>query len=355
MDSTRRSFMNQAAVAAGGMVAALAPAAGLDAAQSAVPTLALTETRTMSKGAKLRALLKRPGLTVAAQVLTAEYAAIAQHVGLDCVYIGGSIMARTHFLYEDFNLVLPNEQVEIAGRIADGVSIPLIADADQGGETPLNTYRTVRAFCRAGVAGAHIEDTCNPKHIGGYGGNPQNRGALNRLLSPEEMTIRLEAAVEAREKENTDFVIIARTDAIFNQRSNSAIDPKAAEEQAIKRGIAYAKAGADVFMVQSMAVDQIDRIARAVPIPLCDDNADLKDVRKTQLKLYLALKTTDTLLGLFEVMMRDLKDRDDQDHKQLNIPRPTYQLSQFSDIKQYQKLGTRWVEARDKMCKYTGI
>ena len=56
------------------------------------------------------------------------------------------------------------EQFEQASRIANVMSIPLIADADTLGETVADAYHFTRRYIQQGIAGFHVEDERNPKH-----------------------------------------------------------------------------------------------------------------------------------------------------------------------------------------------
>ena len=56
-----------------------------------------------------------------------------------------------------------DEQVRVAGDVANAVRFPAVADGDAGFGDPLHTMRTVREFIRAGVGGIHIEDQLFPK------------------------------------------------------------------------------------------------------------------------------------------------------------------------------------------------
>lgn len=337
MDSGRRTFINSSMLLASGVISTLNP---VGAAATAEPAAAPS-----SKAAKLRALLKAPGLVVAAQCMNAEHAAVAQHVGHTCIYIGGSVMARQHFALDDMGLVQSMEMAEIAGRIGASVDIPLITDIDQAGDSPLNVYRTFRQLAKLDIAGAHMEDSINPKHAAG-----QADTSLNRAITTEEMLIRIDAAVEGRAKEKSDLVILVRSDFIWNAERTGG-DIKRAEEETIKRGIAYAKAGADAFMPWSITPEQAERIAKEVPIPLCA-GGDLKAMRKSKLKLYFALNNTQMLLDYFEATMRDLKNHDDFDHSKFNIPRGSFRLQEYSNFNVLSGLGRAWIEMTDRVRKY---
>lgn len=48
--------------------------------------------------------------------------------------------------------------VDNARRIAQAVSVPVIAGADDGYGNPINVIRTVREYEAAGISGLHLED-----------------------------------------------------------------------------------------------------------------------------------------------------------------------------------------------------
>lgn len=115
-----------------------------------------------------------------------------------------------------------------------------------------NIVRTIRAFEAAGVAGVHIEDEINPKHSA-YDGP---------LLSVDEMQARLAAAVDART--DPDFVIIARCDELYAEGGGGS----GSVAETVRRGVAYAEAGADVFLPTFAPPDALATMVAEVPIPL---------------------------------------------------------------------------------------
>jgi 2-methylisocitrate lyase-like PEP mutase family enzyme len=131
----------------------------------------------------------------------------------------------------------------------DATDLPVIADADAGYGNALNVYRTVREFERHGVAALHLEDQVSTKKCGHYAGK--------QLVPADEMIGKLRAAQEARR--DPDLVLIARTDA----RAVEGL------ESAIRRGNAYAAAGADMVFVEAPeSEDELRTIAREVRAPL---------------------------------------------------------------------------------------
>src|SRR5271167_2353946 len=111
--------------------------------------------------ATLREVLAEPGLIVVAECYSVLTARVVEEAGFPATYIGGQAMGAMHAAVPDHGVVALSELLGFASAIAGSISIPLISDADQGGETPLNVRRTVRDFEHAGVAAIHIEDTIN--------------------------------------------------------------------------------------------------------------------------------------------------------------------------------------------------
>lgn len=196
----------------------------------------------------LKQLLSSQRSILAPGVGDAMMAKLVQAAGFPCVYISGYLVSAT-FGYPDVGLVTMTEMIERVGRIAESVSIPAIADADNGHGGPLHVVRTIRGMERAGVAAVHLEDQKLPKRCAATTGI--------ELVSIEEMLGKLSAALENRA--SSDFLIIARTDAM----GASGLD------EALKRGRAYQKAGADAIMFQSpRSVDDLKRFRDAVDGPL---------------------------------------------------------------------------------------
>ena len=288
-DTTRRDFIQQTAALTGGVAAGSIPS--LTAALGQVSPSG-DPSHAMSKTSRLRTLLQQPGIGIVPEAHSVFAARLAEINDFKAIYIGGNMMAAMYLGIEDWGLINVTELVEIGGRIASGVSIPAIVDADQGGENALNVYRGVKAYEQAGIAALHIEDTRNPKHRG--------RGR-SELMPLDEMALRISAAVEARSDPN--FVIICRSDCL------SLGQTPGDTTEAIRRGAAFAEAGGDAFFCVGMRRDQVDQIARAVPIPLVALNIPLDDVRNTALKLDIhAVQVYQPVMKLYEEMLAELKE-----------------------------------------------
>ena len=92
---------------------------------------------------------------------------LAERTGFDGVLIGAGATANHLHDLPDVGLVSLAEALENVRRIAAAVSIPVIADVDDGGPTPIHIRRTVEMAERAGAAGIMIEDvdSSQPKHL----------------------------------------------------------------------------------------------------------------------------------------------------------------------------------------------
>jgi len=203
----------------------------------------------MRKTTRLKALIQRPEILLCPGVYDAYLARSVEQVGFEALYMTGAGVSHSRLGRPDLGLVGFAEMLDQAGRIADAVDIPLIADADTGYGNAINVMRTIRAYERAGVAGCHIEDQEMPKRCGHFD--------EKRVVSTAEMLGKLAAALDARE--DSDFIIIARTDA----RTVLGLD------EALERAQAYACAGADVVFVESPRSEaELERVGQSVDTPL---------------------------------------------------------------------------------------
>jgi 2-methylisocitrate lyase-like PEP mutase family enzyme len=200
---------------------------------------------------QLRQLLGGPEPFIAADCNSALSARIVEHVGFKAAYMGGHATGMMHYAVPDCGVLTPTEMIEQAARVAECISIPLIVDADQAGDSVADVYRSIKRYEHAGVAGFHIEDEIAPKHSA-YDGP---------LLSIGDMQARIGAAVEGRS--DPDFVIIARTDELYSEGGGGS----GSLEETIKRGVAYAEAGADAFLPTGASEEQMAQISAEVHIP----------------------------------------------------------------------------------------
>ncbi len=218
-------------------------------------------TPRLNPGAALRALLSGPDILVVPGAHNAFTARIIEQTGFKAVYMTGSGAEMDLLGMPDLGFLTLSEMATHARNIVQATSLPVIADADTGYGNALNVLRTIREYESAGVAALHIEDQVAPKRCGHFAGK--------EVIPREEMIGKIEAALDARK--NPDLLIIARTDA----RAVLGI------EEAIERGIAYAKAGADMIFVEAPeSAEELRLIPRSIPAPVM---ANLSEGGKTPL------------------------------------------------------------------------
>jgi carboxyvinyl-carboxyphosphonate phosphorylmutase len=182
-------------------------------------------------------------------VFDALSARIAEQVGFDAMFQTGYGSAAALLGMPDYGLLNAGETIDNARRIVQAVNVPVLVDADTGYGNPLNVWRLVRDLQSLGAAGIFLEDQIWPKRCGHMTGKD--------VISTDNYIPKLKAALEARK--NKDFIIVARTDA----RAPLGL------EEAIKRGEAYRKAGADVIFVEApRSIEELKKIANNIDAPL---------------------------------------------------------------------------------------
>jgi 2-methylisocitrate lyase-like PEP mutase family enzyme len=196
----------------------------------------------------LRALLRGPQPVTAPLVLNPLMARMVEAGGFTAGYLGGGATGYQKVSLEaNLNLT---EMCQAAVDIHAVSSLPLILDGACGYGDPMHMHRTIGMSEAAGFAAIEIEDQLVPKrahhHIG-----------IEHMIPASLMAAKVREAVAARR--DPEFLIIARTNAM---RASTMDD-------ALRRGEAYRKAGADVLLL-SMAhrPEQLRAIAERLGGPL---------------------------------------------------------------------------------------
>ncbi|MCS6926080.1 MAG: isocitrate lyase/PEP mutase family protein [Candidatus Binatia bacterium] len=204
----------------------------------------------MTQARALRTLLSQPRLLMAPGAYDVISARLVEEAGFPLVYYSGGVSAGA-LGYPDFGLRTLTEMVMQLEGVCRAVNIPVIADAEAGFGSVLNTVRMVLDYERVGVAGLHIEDQDLPRRCGHLGGK--------RLVPAKEHAAKIRAAVENRT--NADTVVIARIDAI----AVNGLD------DALARAEMYLDAGADMLFFEAFeTVKQMEKVcarfAKKVPL-----------------------------------------------------------------------------------------
>ena len=203
----------------------------------------------MTRAKQLRELLAGDRIVMAPGAYDAWSARLIQDAGFPAVYVTGYGVSASTLGMPDIGLISFQEMVTAVRNVCTAVSVPVIADADNGYGSALNVVRTVREYEAAGAAAIQLEDQVMPKRCGHMEGK--------QLIPLEDMAAKIRAAVYARR--DSDTVIIARTDAV-------AVN---GFDDAVARAVAYRDAGADVIFVEALQTrEQIAAAARLVGAPL---------------------------------------------------------------------------------------
>lgn len=192
----------------------------------------------MTPRQKLRKRLTEGPMLVAPGIYDAYGARFVEQAGFEAAYMTGNGVSASLLGRPDVGLIDLTLFASHAHRAAACVDIPLICDADTGYGNAVNVRRTVEEFEAAGVSAIHLEDQVSPKRCGHLPGS-------RPVIELNEAVGKIEAASAARR--DADFIIIARTDSA----SGHGLD------EAIRRGKAFRKAGADVVFVELKSSPQI--------------------------------------------------------------------------------------------------
>ena len=253
------------------------------------------------KAARFRELIAK-GAVAMPGVPNAAMGRQVERAGFEAVYVSGAGMANATAGVPDIGLLTSTEVAQLAGYVANAVTIPAIVDADTGFGGAVNVARTIRQLEQAGLAGCHLEDQEFPKRCGHLAGK--------EVVDVDEMVGKIRAAVRARRDQ--DFLIIARTDARAVEDFDSAV----------KRAQRYVEAGADgIFPEALQSNEEFKGFAREIKAPLL---ANMTEFGKSPLLSFQELSDFGYRMVIFPMsafrvsmkasdeFLRDLKKRETQ-------------------------------------------
>ena len=198
--------------------------------------------------ARMRALLAEDVCHVMPCCWDGLSARLIEQAEFPFTFMSGFSVAAGRAGLPDTGLLSLGEILDTGRAITGAVSIPVLGDGDTGHGNAMNVRRTVREFARAGFAAVMIEDQVSPKRCGHTG--------VKEVVRRQEALTRIRAAVEARDEEDLDILILARTDA----RAALGL------EEALARAAAFHELGADILFVEApRSRKELARIAREVP------------------------------------------------------------------------------------------
>lgn len=197
-----------------------------------------------------KAMLEAPEILVMPGVFDGFSTAIVEKMGFKAGFVSGAGISESALGLADFGVMGLEDNLNRARALVDISGIPLQADADTGYGNAVNVYHTIRAFEKAGLVGAMIEDQVWPKRCGHMKGKD--------VIPFEEAVTKIKAAADARL--DSDFVIMSRTDTFAVHGLDDVIE----------RLNAFAEAGADLIFADALLSEEdIIKVVENTSKPLC--------------------------------------------------------------------------------------
>uniref|UniRef100_A0AAU2V586 Isocitrate lyase/phosphoenolpyruvate mutase family protein n=1 Tax=Streptomyces sp. NBC_00003 TaxID=2903608 RepID=A0AAU2V586_9ACTN len=196
---------------------------------------AMTETSQadIAPGARqLRELFARPGVVRIAGAHNPLGARLAERAGFDGVWSSGLEVSASQGV-PDTDILSMSELLGVASSLAGAVRVPVVADCDAGYGNAHNVMNMIRRYEAAGIAAVSIEDKRFPKVNSFIPGRQE-------LAPIGEFCGKLAAAKAAQR--TPDLMVIARIEALI---AGWGMD------EALRRGEAYAGAGADAVLIHA--------------------------------------------------------------------------------------------------------
>ena len=197
-----------------------------------------------------KAMLEAPEILVMPGVFDGFSTAVVEKMGFKAGFVSGAGISESALGLADFGVMGLEDNLNRARALVDISGIPLQADADTGYGNAVNVYHTIRAFEKAGLVGAMIEDQVWPKRCGHMKGKD--------VIPFEEAVSKIKAAADARV--DSDFVIMSRTDTFAVHGLDDVIE----------RLNAFAEAGADLIFADALLSEEdIIKVVENTSKPLC--------------------------------------------------------------------------------------
>ena len=205
---------------------------------------------TPTAGARFKKALSEESPLQVIGTINANHALLAKRAGYKAIYLSGGGVAAGSLGVPDLGISGLEDVLIDIRRITDICDLPLMVDVDTGfGASAFNIARTVKAVIKAGAGALHIEDQVGAKRCG----HRPNK----ELVSKGEMVDRIKAAVDART--DSDFTIMARTDALAVEGLEAAID----------RAGACIEAGADALFPEAIRdLETYKKFTDAFDVPI---------------------------------------------------------------------------------------
>src|ERR687886_1912370 len=201
---------------------------------------------------RLRELVNAPGILVMPGAYDVLSARLFEAMGFPAIQGTSGGIQAVYGLYDE-ELLGRERTAAVYREMTAAVSVPLNADGEKGYGGPEAMDATVRAFVAAGCAGMNLEDSDYHAH-----------GAPMALLPLDVQLAKIRAVLAAKRELGSEFFLNARVDVFGTVPTH-----RDGLDDAIRRGNAYAEAGADcVFIFRPGDAATIGTLAREIAAPL---------------------------------------------------------------------------------------
>jgi phosphoenolpyruvate phosphomutase len=187
----------------------------------------------MRKTTQLRTLLQSDQTEFILEAHNGLSARIVEEAGFKGIWGSGLALSAQHAV-RDNNELSWTQVVAILEFMSDATRIPILLDGDTGYGDFNNMRRLVRKLEQRDIAGVCIEDKLFPKT------NSFIQGERQELEDIETFCGKIQAGKDAQQDD--DFCIVARVEALIAGWGL---------EEALRRGEAYRRAGADAILIHS--------------------------------------------------------------------------------------------------------
>lgn len=200
----------------------------------------------LRKTTQLRRMLQSPSLEFICEAHNGISARIVEEAGFKGIWASG-LAISAQFGVRDNNEASWTQVVDVLEFMSDVTHIPILLDGDTGYGNFNNMRRLVKKLEQRDVAGVCIEDKIFPKTNSFIGGERQPLADVNEFCG--------KIAAGKDSQLDPDFSIVARVEALIAGWDIA---------EALRRGEAYRRAGADAILIHSKLSrpDQILEFAR---------------------------------------------------------------------------------------------
>ena len=232
----------------------------------------MSHTEILLKNLNSKPILKIGG------AFDAMSAKLVELSNFDGIWASSFAISATHAL-PDASIMTMTEFLGVAKNMVDSCQLPVIADCATGFGGTANVSHMVKKYEDAGVAAVCIEDKVFPKK------NSLLENSQHELITEKEFVSKIIAAKDS--KKDPNFMIIARTEALI---ANIGM------KEAIKRALAYEKAGADAILIHSKksTADEIFEFSdswggniQVVIVPTSYPDVSLEQIQSHKIKMVI--------------------------------------------------------------------